>query len=100
MNSVITSSCNYKDTYYPYIAILFLIVLLWTYFRYFKRTLLSNIALIIIVIGGLLNILEWLFKGCVLDYIRFFNISLYNINDLLIMLGLGILLFKVLYERI
>lgn len=95
----IFSTCNTKSVAYPYLAILLLLFFSWVYFTHFKKTFITNIAFIAIVLGGVLNTLEWLFRGCVLDYIRFFNISFYNINDLLIMVGLVILFTKVIYER-
>jgi len=89
--------CNYKYVAYPYIAIFFIFVLLITYFRYFKRTLVTNIAVAFVILGGVFNLIEWHFNKCVVDYIRFFDISFYNISDLLIILGLGVLLIHTIY---
>ena len=50
----------------------------------FKR---ENIGVIMVVLGGSLNLLEWFDKECVKDYINFFNLFKFNFYDVLVTLG-------------
>jgi len=93
------NTCNSKYAIYPYVGISLLILFIWVYIRYFKKNLLSNLAFIAVLIGSFLNILEWWIAGCVKDYIKFFTISAYNINDLIIVVGLGILFIRHIYDE-
>ncbi len=43
----------------------------------------------LIAIGGLLNVGERMAFGCVKDYLNFFGLFLFNLNDILVTLGLG-----------
>lgn len=40
-----------------------------------------------VVLGGSLNLLEWFDKGCVKDYVNFFNLFKFNFYDALVTLG-------------
>jgi lipoprotein signal peptidase len=91
--------CNYKYTLYPIVFVLTLICFLFVYLYLVKRTVVTNMGALLVVLGGTLNIIEWYQKGCVTDNIRLFQISLYNMNDLLIMVGLGILLAVLTYDK-
>ena len=51
--------------------------------------------LLFIIVGGLLNFLERLYRGYVVDYWRIPGTEIYNnINDWLIFIGLGLYLWK------
>jgi len=79
---------------------IFLYVLFVFYFvRNLRKTLVNIAAFVSISIGGLLNILERVFGGCVRDYLDFFGIIHFNINDILVVGGLGILLVHFIYEN-
>lgn len=98
MNNLIVN-CNSKYIEYPWLVIIFLLILTWIFYSQYKKTFFNKFGFLLVLIGGFLNLGEWLFRGCVLDYIRLFSISVYNINDLLIMIGLGMLLIGILYEK-
>lgn len=95
MNNIV---CNNKSDIYPYIFLLSIVLFTFFYKRTFKQLFYNHIAAFMVLIGGTLNFLEWLYTGCVRDYIRFFHISLYNINDLLIVLGTVFLVIMYIYD--
>lgn len=59
----------------------------------------SLIGLVLVVLGGCLNLLEWWLDGCVKDYINFFGLFTFNLNDLLITLGLILLWIQIWKKR-
>jgi lipoprotein signal peptidase len=98
-------TCNSSNLLFiPSIVFLFLSVFLYVLFVFYfvrnlRKTLLSIAAFVSISIGGLLNILERVFWGCVRDYLDFFGIIHFNTNDILVVGGLGILLVHFIYEN-
>lgn len=96
---MLDSICNTKYIYYPYIGGFFILVLICIYIFKLKKNLITNFGILCVLFGGIRNIIEWLTQGCVLDHISFFNLSLYNINDLLIVIGSSILLGFYLYDK-
>jgi|GEM_PF-1639830 len=91
--------CNDKYTLYPVFSLISLILFSFVYFKTFKITKLTNFLALIVIFGGIMNLVEWVRYGCVKDYIKLFNISFYNLNDLLIMIGLSGLLFILIYDK-
>lgn len=69
------------------VSVLILLIFLFAYFRNTERSMVSDVGVILIVFGGLLNLLEWVNGGCVRDYINFFNLFYFNFHDLLVTLG-------------
>lgn len=67
------------------------------YTKKLKRTRLTTLVLIAIVLGGLANMFERVYFGCVHDYINFFNLFSFNTSDTLITLGLGVFFVQCLY---
>jgi len=47
----------------------------------------------LIFAGGMLNLIERAFTGCVKDYLNFFGLFYYNIFDVLVSLGLAVFIF-------
>ena len=45
------------------------------------------VGYILILTGGLLNLLEWFRVGCVRDYLNFFNLFHFNFYDLMVTVG-------------
>jgi lipoprotein signal peptidase len=80
-----------------YVAILsLLLLLLFLYKRTFRCGLHTNIAFILIILGGSMNIGERLLRdGCVLDYIPFFGLFMFNLPDILVMAGIGYLALNI-----
>lgn len=91
--------CNEKYSLFPLVSVIFLILFTVVYLKRFKKDMVNNISFGMVILGGVLNNIEWLSNGCVLDNIKMLNISYLNINDLLITGGLGILLVKLVYEK-
>jgi lipoprotein signal peptidase len=69
------------------LSLFILLLFLFAYFRNIKRSKLSDFGVLLVVLGGLLNLLEWFNSSCVRDYINFFNLFSFNIHDLLVSLG-------------
>lgn len=91
--------CNVKSDLYPYIFVLSLVLFIFFYKRTFKHLFYNHLFAATVILGGILNFIEWLKTGCVSDYIRFFNISLYNVNDLLIVIGTVFLVITYIYDN-
>jgi len=51
------------------------------------------IGLLLIVVGGSLNLLQWWQTGCVRDYIDFMGLFKFNVYDLLVSAGIIYLLY-------
>jgi lipoprotein signal peptidase len=58
-----------------------------TYLRGFKRSLVGNFGLFLVMFGGLMNLVQWAKFGCVIDFINFFGLFYFNIYDLMITVG-------------
>ena len=53
----------------------------------------SQVPLLLILGGGISNLIDRLYYGCVIDYIPFLNISSFNFADVCITVGAGIILW-------
>ncbi len=73
------------------VSLIFLIIIL----VYVKRRYVSPVALIFVLSGAITNILDRLVHGGSVDYIRLMNIPLFNIPDILIIVGLAIFFFEI-----
>jgi len=51
----------------------------------------------LIIAGGLSNLFDRLTYGYVIDMIRFFNISVFNLSDLMIMSGCGLIMLETFF---
>jgi signal peptidase II len=58
-----------------------------------------QVSLGLIVGGGLSNIIDRIFFGSVVDYIRILDLTVFNLADAGIIVGVGILIFKVLNKK-
>ena len=54
---------------------------------------------ILILAGGVSNIIDRFYYGCVVDYIPFLNISSFNIADVFITIGAVIILWQNFFEK-
>jgi signal peptidase II len=68
----------------------YLFYLLWQN----KDSLTKSIPYWLIIAGGLSNVLDRFFYNCVIDYIYFFNISVFNLADTFITVGVILLIFN------
>jgi len=71
-------------------SVLWLILVILFLHFWFKNTLESfraTLPFVLIVSGGVSNLLDRFVYGCVIDYIPFLNISLFNFADFLISCG-------------
>lgn len=75
---------------YPEILGLISLVVVWFYWRKTRSW-----GLVLVLIGGVLNLTERLIKGYVFDYWRIPGTSIYNnVNDYLIFVGVVIFLWQ------
>ena len=51
------------------------------------------------LIGGTLNIADRLLSGCIHDYLNFFGLFMFNVNDLLVSSGIIILFVRTFYDK-
>ena len=57
------------------------------------------VGYLLIMVGGLSNLFDRLTYGYVVDMIRFFDISVFNLADVMIMIGCGLIMLKILRTR-
>ncbi len=53
-----------------------------------------QLPFILILAGGLSNLIDRIYYGCVVDFIPFLNISNFNIADVFITVGAGLILWQ------
>lgn len=63
---------------------------------YSKKEIAPLIIYSLILAGGVSNVLDRIFYGFIIDYINLGNISVFNLADLMIWFGIGILLIRYL----
>lgn len=76
------------------VALILLFVFVAFYYKFFMHGWLEKIALAFLALGGSLNLFERYTNGCVLDYIKFFEISYLNIYDVFIAIGVILLAYS------
>jgi len=54
---------------------------------------------LLILAGAIGNAIDRLIYGCVIDYIHFFSISIFNFADILISIGAILLVWDILHEK-
>ncbi|NQU99554.1 MAG: signal peptidase II [Parcubacteria group bacterium] len=59
-----------------------------------KKDILVLFSLTLIGTGAISNIVDRIARGYVVDYLHFFNISAFNIADIVIVIGIGLLILK------
>lgn len=77
------------------ICCILVVLFLLFYFRNSNRNKTSDIGVLLVMIGGLLNTVERLRSGCVRDYLNFFDIFYFNIWDLLVTVGVTLVLVNI-----
>ncbi len=93
-------SINSTVLYIVISAVLGLVVFLLIKTWHKNNTLLS-FGLLLIILGGVSNLIDRIFCGYVIDWIRvfFLPISIFNIADIMIVGGLVCLLIKVIFNN-
>jgi lipoprotein signal peptidase len=90
-------NCNYpfgqiiELKHYVFLAVLLLVLVCFFYLRKVKRSRLGDVGLTLVVAGSMVNIYEWVRIGCVRDYINFAGLFYNNIQDIVIVIGIGLL---------
>ena len=91
------TNCSYLFSSYislelfSLLVILFLAVFSYVYLKSYKRSLLSIVAFVMVISGGVLNTWERLKTGCVRDDISFFGLFSFNVYDIIVTFGVTIL---------
>jgi len=86
---------NYQLFFYLYIIIFFSLV--WLLVKEYKnKNITLSMAFIFVIIGSFSNFLDRVFNGQVVDYIDLKYYSVFNIADIMIVVGVIIILFNVL----
>jgi lipoprotein signal peptidase len=78
---------------YIILSLLLICIFSLVYLKNYRGSRAGDIGFILTLVGGLLNILEWVSKECVRDYLNFFNLFHFNLYD--IMVSVGILLMAI-----
>ncbi len=84
------------DIFYPEIlsaAIILLILVLYKDIIFFSKK--GRAAVILLAGGGLANLAERVVTGCVWDYFAFFGLFSFNLSDLMVTLGSGLLIYGI-----
>lgn len=77
------------------VTVLILLAFGCTYAFFVKKGVLSNSGVVLILLGGSLNLLERLQTGCVRDYINFFGLFTFNIYDVFVTCGIVFVLINI-----
>ncbi|MDE6021639.1 MAG: signal peptidase II [Ruminococcus sp.] len=77
-----------------------LLLCIWGIIHYRNKSKLLNICLVLILSGGIGNLIDRLFrKGLVVDYIeiKLFNFAIFNFADCCVVIGIALFIFYVLF---
>lgn len=71
----------------------------WYWIQKRHASFLYQVPLMLIIAGGLSNMGDRIFYGCVVDYMPFLTISSFNIADVLISVGAIVWIFQIFCEK-
>lgn len=72
-----------------------LVLIIWKYFKFIREGYMWAYLAIFMIIGGALsNVADRIIHGFVIDYIHFWFGSTFNLADVLIVFGVGVLILK------
>lgn len=74
-------------------GVILLVVILYRNIGFTSKA--KCVGSIILVVGGLANLVERLLTGCVWDYVDFFGLFRFNIFDLMVTFGSGLLIYGI-----
>ncbi|MCK4635732.1 MAG: signal peptidase II [Candidatus Moranbacteria bacterium] len=77
------------------LAIIWLPIMIYVFYLWWKKVnkkLLIQIPFLLIISGGLGNVIDRAIHGCVIDYIPFLNISTFNLADSFITIGVVLII--------
>lgn len=103
----VESSCNYgiaMGIILPSIVFLSLwsvimVIVIYFWIQKLEKSFTRQLPFILILSGGISNIVDRLLYGCVVDYIPFLNISSFNIADTFITVGAGLILWQSFFKQ-
>lgn len=78
----------------PFISLLVLLVIIYSFFK--SQRLTTYLALAIVIGGGMGNMVDRVFRGCVIDFIDLKVWPSFNLADAAITIGAAILIFSLL----
>lgn len=73
---------------------LILVLILIAIFKFKKRNAWTFTALWFVLMGGISNFIDRIIHGGVVDYISFLNLTVFNLADLMVTLGIFCLIFR------
>lgn len=77
-----------------------LAVIVWLLVKnYGKRNIFFIFSLSLIVVGAVSNLIDRLYFGFVVDFISFFDYSIFNLSDVYIVGGVGLILIRGLVDK-
>jgi lipoprotein signal peptidase len=94
-------SCDYIFSNYISVSLFVLIsvVLLgafvYAFLKSTGRSRAGNVGLVLLCVGAGINLIERLGSGCVRDYISFFGLFSFNIQDFLVTVGIILLIWTI-----
>jgi len=83
---------------YVTLGLLLLTLFIFVFVRNIKKTKFNYLAFFLVMVGGSLNLYERAFNGCVRDNLNFYGHIFYNINDIVVVLGLFKILSSLYYK--
>ncbi len=76
-----------------------LIILFWLLFKnYQKKNIFLIFALNLIIFGAVSNLIDRLIFGYVIDFLSFFDFSIFNFSDIYIVAGVGLIIIQELWH--
>jgi signal peptidase II len=81
---------------YSLISLTLLILLIFLIKEYYAKNTFFIFCLSLIVVGAISNLIDRLLFGYVVDFLSFFDYSIFNLADVYIFAGVGLILIKLL----
>lgn len=75
------------------------IILLAGYFLLGRSTYFNKFGLVLVFAGGVSNLVDRIFRGCVLDFVDLGFWPAFNFADTVICIGVGILIISLIFDK-
>jgi signal peptidase II len=88
-----------SNTYLYILLSVIIVILFYFYLQAFKKVSVLVWPWALIIIGAISNLLDRIYQGGVIDFINFFGLTVINLSDIYISLGVAWLLFDELKKN-
>lgn len=79
-----------------FLNLIIILLLIFYYYRYDKR---NHLAFLLIIAGAMSNMIDRVYHGFVIDYVKIGTFPVFNIADVLITVGAVLLIFDLMKNK-